>query len=131
MLLHKFFSWTLNRLLCLRMSYFKWMHISKTWFSRFFLCLGMKLEFLLLTGIKKQSSVLFLDRNNRSFAGLCGFKMRANKKFFLLRLPNCFSMCLDSDKNLSRISCDSRKINCPTGEFRYHTHPFVILRFFR
>ena len=51
-LLHKFFSWTLNRLLFLRMSYFKWMHISKTWFSRFFLCSGMRLEFLLLTGIK-------------------------------------------------------------------------------
>ena len=51
-LLHKFFSWTLNCLLFLRMSYFKWMHISKKWFSRFFLCSGMKLEFLLLTGIK-------------------------------------------------------------------------------
>ena len=51
-LLHKFFSWTLNRLLFLRMSYFKWMHISKKWFSRFFLYSGMKLEFLLLTGIK-------------------------------------------------------------------------------
>ena len=35
-LLHKFFSWTLNRLLFLRMSYFKWMHISETWFNRFF-----------------------------------------------------------------------------------------------
>ena len=45
-------SWTLNRLLFLRMSYFKWMYISKKWFSRFFLCSGMKLEFLLLTGIK-------------------------------------------------------------------------------
>ena len=51
-LLHKFFSWTLNRLLFLRMSYFKWMHISKKLFSRFLLCSGMKLEFLLLTGIK-------------------------------------------------------------------------------
>ena len=51
-LLHKFFSWTLNRLLFLRMSYFKWMHICKKWFSRLFLCSGMKLEFLLLTGIK-------------------------------------------------------------------------------
>ena len=51
-LLHKFFSWTLNRLLFLWMSYFKWMYISKKWFSRFFLCSGMKLEFLLLTGIK-------------------------------------------------------------------------------
>ena len=59
----------------------------------------MKLDFLLLTGIKEQSSVLFLDRNNRSIAGLFGVKMRANKKFFSLRLPNCFSMCLDSDKN--------------------------------
>ena len=39
-------------LFILRMSYFKWMHISKKWFSRFFLCSGMKLEFLLLTGIK-------------------------------------------------------------------------------
>ena len=28
-LLHKFSSWTLNHLLFLRMSYFKWMHISK------------------------------------------------------------------------------------------------------
>ena len=36
----------------LRMSYFKWMHISKKWFSRFFLCSGMKLEFFLLAGIK-------------------------------------------------------------------------------
>ena len=51
-LLHKLFSWTLNRLLFLRMSYFKWMHISKKLFSRFFLCSGMKLEFLFLTGIK-------------------------------------------------------------------------------
>ena len=31
---------------------FLWMHISKKLFSRFFLCSGMKLEFLLLTGIK-------------------------------------------------------------------------------
>ena len=45
-------SWTLNRLLFLRMSYFNWMHISKKLFSRFFLCSGMKLEFLFLTGIK-------------------------------------------------------------------------------
>ena len=51
-LLHKFFSWTLNRLLFLRMSYFKWMHISKKWLSRFLLCSGMKLEFLFSTGIK-------------------------------------------------------------------------------
>ena len=42
----------LTRLLFLRMSYFKWMHISKKWLSRFFLCSGMKLEFLFLTGIK-------------------------------------------------------------------------------
>ena len=41
----------------LRMSFFKWMHISKKLFSRFFLCSGMKLEFLFLTGIKQQSSV--------------------------------------------------------------------------
>ena len=46
------FSWTLNRLLFLRMSYFNWMHNSKKLFSRFFLCSGMKLEFLFLTGIK-------------------------------------------------------------------------------
>ena len=49
---NSFFSWTLNRLLFLRMSYFNWMHISKKLFSRFFLCSGMKLEFLFLTGIK-------------------------------------------------------------------------------
>ena len=46
------FPWTLNRLLFLRMSYFKWMHISKKLFSRFFLCSGMKLEFSFLTAIK-------------------------------------------------------------------------------
>ena len=51
-LLHKFFSWALNRLLFLRMSYFKWMHISKKRLSRFLLCSGMKLEFLFSTGIK-------------------------------------------------------------------------------
>ena len=39
-------------LLFLRISYFNWMHISKKLFSRFFLCSGMKLEFLFLTGIK-------------------------------------------------------------------------------
>ena len=38
--------------LFLRMSYFKWMHISKKLFSRFFLCSVMKLEFSLLIGIK-------------------------------------------------------------------------------
>ena len=43
---------TLNHLLFLQMSYFKWKHISKKWFSRFFLCSGMKLEFVLLAGIK-------------------------------------------------------------------------------
>ena len=52
-LLHKFCSWTLNRLLFLRMSYLKCMHIFKKWFSRFFLCSGMKLEFLFSTGIDK------------------------------------------------------------------------------
>ena len=51
-LLHKLFFSTLNRLLFLRMSYFKWMHISKKLFSRFFLCSGMKLEFLFLAAIK-------------------------------------------------------------------------------
>ena len=40
-LLHKLFSWTPNRL------FFLWMHISKKWFSRFFLCSGMELDFLL------------------------------------------------------------------------------------
>ena len=35
-----------------QISYFKWMHISKKLFSRFFLCSGMKLEFLFLTAIK-------------------------------------------------------------------------------
>ena len=50
-LLHKFFSWTLNRLF-LRTSYFTRMHISKKKFSRFFLCSGMKLEFLFSAGIK-------------------------------------------------------------------------------
>ena len=39
-------------LLFLRMSYFKWMHISKKLFSRFFFCSGMKLEFLFSTTIK-------------------------------------------------------------------------------
>ena len=43
-LLHKFFSWTQNRLLFLGMSYIKWMHISKKLFSRFFLCSETKEE---------------------------------------------------------------------------------------
>ena len=30
----------------------KWMRIFKKWFNRFFLCSGMKLEFLSSTGIK-------------------------------------------------------------------------------
>ena len=41
-----------NRLLFLRMRYLKWMCIFKKWFNRFFLCSGMKLEFLLTTGLK-------------------------------------------------------------------------------
>ena len=51
-LLHKFFPWALNRLLFLRMRYLKWMRILKRWFNRFFFCSGMKIEFLLPTGIK-------------------------------------------------------------------------------
>ena len=38
-LLHKLFPWALNRLFNL-------------WLNRFFLCSGMKIEFLLSTGIK-------------------------------------------------------------------------------
>ena len=34
----------------LRMRYFKWLLIFKKWCNRFFLCSGMKLEFLLSTG---------------------------------------------------------------------------------
>ena len=41
----------------------------------FFLCSGMKIEFLLSTGIKQQLSVLF------SFVCLFWSKMRANKCF--------------------------------------------------
>ena len=41
-----------HRLLFLRMRYLKWMRIFKKWFNRFFLFSGMKLEFLLTTGIK-------------------------------------------------------------------------------
>ena len=34
------------------MRYLEWTRIFKKWFNRFFLCSGMKLEFLLRTGIK-------------------------------------------------------------------------------
>ena len=51
-LLHKFLSWTLNRLLFLRMSYFKWMHIFKRWFDCFFVYSGMRLELLFSAAIK-------------------------------------------------------------------------------
>ena len=86
-LLHKFFSWTLNLLLFLRMSYFKRMHISKKRFSRFFLCSGMKLELItIICTLFGQTEIIDL------FAGLFGFKS--------LRLPHCFSMCLDTDKKI-------------------------------
>ena len=51
-LAHNFFPWALNRLLFLRMRYLKWMRIFKRWFNQFFLFSGMKIEFLLSTGIK-------------------------------------------------------------------------------
>ena len=51
-LAHKLFPWALNRLLLLRMRYLKWMRIFKRWFNRFFLFSGMKIEFLLSTGMK-------------------------------------------------------------------------------
>ena len=54
-LAHKFFPWALNRLLFLRMRYLKWMRIFKSWFNRFFLCSGMRIEFLLSTGINLYS----------------------------------------------------------------------------
>ena len=81
-LLHKFFSWTLNRLLFLRMSYFKWMHISKKWFSRFFLCSGMKLDFFSQLELNNNDLYPFWTEIIDLFAGLVGFKMRANNKFF-------------------------------------------------
>ena len=80
--LHKFFSWTLNRLLFLRMSYFKWMHICKKWFSRFFLCSGMKLEFLFSTGINNNHLYSFWTEITDLLAGLFGYKMRAINRFF-------------------------------------------------
>ena len=43
---NSFLGHLLNRLLFLRMRIFK------RWFNRFFLCSGMKIEFLLSTGIK-------------------------------------------------------------------------------
>ena len=68
-LLHKFFSWTLNLLLFPRMSYFKRMHISKKWFSRFFLCSEMKLELItIICTLFGQTEIIDL------FAGLFGFK---------------------------------------------------------
>ena len=45
------FRWAVNRLLFLRMRYLKLLRNLKKWFNRFFLCSGVKLEFLLTTGI--------------------------------------------------------------------------------
>ena len=45
----KFFPWALNCLLFLQMRIFK------SWFNRFFLCSGMRIEFLWSTGINLYS----------------------------------------------------------------------------
>ena len=66
----------------LLMSCFKWMHISKKRFSRFFLCSGMKLEFLFSTGINNSNLYSFWTETIYLFAGLFGFEMRGNNKFF-------------------------------------------------
>ena len=68
------------------MSYFKRMHISKKWFSRFFLCSGMKLELITICTLFGQAEIIDL------FSGLFGFKS--------LRLPNCFSMCLHTGQEI-------------------------------
>ena len=47
---HKFFPWALNRF-----ALFLRMRIFKRWFNRFFFCSGMKIEFLLSTGINLYS----------------------------------------------------------------------------
>ena len=58
------------------------------------------------------------------FAGLFGFKMRANKRFFLLRLPNCFSMCLDSDKKILPL-CYKRVIAMSSRKSKEKYHQLV------
>ena len=84
-LLQKFFSWTLNRLLFLRMSCFKWTYISKKWFSRLFLCSGNSNFYSRLELNNHLYS--FWTEIIDLFAGLFGFKMRANNtEVFSLRL---------------------------------------------
>ena len=90
-LAHKFFPWALNCLLFLRMRYLKWMRIFKSWFNRFFLCSGMRIEFLLLTGI----NLYPFGHKERLDLFVC-----ERTSAFLIRLPNWFSLCLDSDKKI-------------------------------
>ena len=60
-------------------------------------CSGMKIEFLLSTAINYLYS--FEHTEKVDFLCLLCSEMRANK-CFLICLPNWFSMCLDSDKEI-------------------------------
>ena len=63
--------------------------IFKKWFHRFFLCSGMKIKFLLSTGINNNCLYSFGHKEKVDlFCTFC-YKMRANK-CFLIRLPNWF-----------------------------------------
>ena len=78
-----------------------WMRIFKKWFNRFFLCSEMKLEFLFSTEIITIICTIFEHKEIADCFFVCSFcsKMRTNKRFSL-RLPYCFSMCLDIDKKI-------------------------------
>ena len=103
-LIHKFFPWALNRLLFLRMPYLRWMRIFKRWFNRLFLCSGMKIEFLLSTGIKYNNYLYCFGHKEKVDLFVCLFVCFALKckrtSAFLIRLPNWFSLCLNSEKKI-------------------------------
>ena len=72
--------------------------IFKKWFNRFFLCSEMKIEFYCQLELNNNYLYSFGHKEKVDlFVCLFCSKMRANK-CFLIRLPNWFSMCLDSNK---------------------------------
>ena len=95
-LANKFFPWAQNRLLFLWMHYLKWMHNFKSWFNRFFLYSGMRIRFLLSTGINLYS----FGHKERVDLFVCYPHKCERTSAFLIPLPNWFLLCLNSDKKI-------------------------------
>ena len=74
------------------------MRVFKKWFNRFFLCLGMKIEFYCQLELNNNYLYSFGHKEKVDLFGSFTLKCERTSAFLIRLRPNWFSLCLDSDK---------------------------------